>query len=125
MHKSKISFRQYNQLGNYIMGLDQYAYAVSSTGERSQLQEWRKHPNLQGFMEQKWEDKGRLCFKYKDGEPKEVAFNPDVQGGSLGDFNCVPILLYPEDIDDLEEVVNNDKLPDTAGFFFGQSRADD
>ena len=57
------------------------------------LCDWRKHPNLQGFMESKW------C-----GE---------------GDFNCADLELDLEDIDELEETVKNASLPDTDGFFFG------
>jgi hypothetical protein len=104
-----------------IMGLDQYACAITKDGDVEKLQQWRKHSNLQGFMEQLWEDKGRLCFK--DGD--EVPFNPDEDGGSFGDFNCVGVKLLPVDIDALEDAVNRGTLPYTAGFFFGESRPDD
>jgi len=57
------------------------------------LSDWRKHPNLQGFMENKW------C-----GE---------------GEFNCQELELTLEDINELEEAVNSADLPDTGGFFFG------
>jgi|TARA_R110000744_G_scaffold290591_1_gene401337 hypothetical protein len=57
------------------------------------LADWRKHPNLQGFMEDKW------C-----GE---------------GEFNCVDLELTLEDIDELEETINGAELPETGGFFFG------
>jgi len=86
------------------MGLDQYASArkgeptIDEEGDKDwsdsyDLGEWRKHPNLQGFMESKW------C-----GE---------------GEFNCVDVELDLEDIDELEEAVNSADLPDTGGFFFG------
>ena len=100
------------------MGLDQYANAhkgegkfatttwkLADGGERvethadmewedsMELAYWRKHPNLQGFMEEKW------C-----GE---------------GEFNCVDIELDLKDIDELEEAVKGSDLPDTGGFFFG------
>ena len=57
------------------------------------LSDWRKHPNLQGFMEARW------CGD--------------------GDFNCQELILTLEDIDELEEAVNSADLPDTGGFFFG------
>ena len=86
------------------MGLDQYASArkgeptIDEDGDKSwkdsyDLSDWRKHPNLQGFMESKW------C-----GE---------------GEFNCVDLELTLEDIDELEETVKNASLPETGGFFFG------
>ena len=58
-----------------------------------ELAEWRKHPNLQGFMQDRW------CGD--------------------GDFNCADLELTLEDIDELEESVNGAELPDTDGFFFG------
>ena len=57
------------------------------------LSDWRKHPNLQGFMEARW------C------------------GDS--DFNCAELILTLEDIDELEEAVTGGDLPETGGFFFG------
>ena len=71
------------------MGLDQYAEArkgeptINEDGDKEwadyyELAYWRKHPNLQGFMEEKW------C-----GE---------------GEFNCADLELTLEDIDELEEI---------------------
>ena len=62
------------------------------------LCDWRKHPNLQGFMESKW------C------------------GG--GEFNCEDLELTLEDIDELEEAVNSADLPETGGFFFGSDSSE-
>jgi hypothetical protein len=107
------------------MGLDQYASARK--GEPTKLEEpytvtlddgtteehveysnewadsydlcdWRKHPNLQGFMEERW-----------DGE---------------GEFNCVELELTLEDIDELEEAINSAGLPETGGFFFGDDSSE-
>lgn len=86
------------------MGLDQYAFATRDGVER-ELAYWRKHPNLQGWMEQLWEEKGRPNW---DGES-----NP------MGDFNCVRLPLTAEDIDALESAITEGTLPETAGFFFG------
>lgn len=107
------------------MGLDQYATAYSQDGGRTELMYWRKHPNLQGYMEQLWEDKGRLCFThFIKGELKEDVYSDDSNEG-WGHFNCIPLVLNPDDINDLEECVLNSKLPHTTGFFFGESRDED
>jgi len=66
-----------------------------------ELASWRKHPNLQGWMEELWYEKG--------GE---------------GEFNCVELELTLEDLDALESTLDEEALPETAGFFFG-GNADD
>ena len=66
-----------------------------------ELASWRKHPNLQGWMQELYYEKG--------GE---------------GDFNCVDVELTFEDLDALEATLDEDELPETVGFFFG-SNADD
>ena len=106
------------------MGLDQYARARKGepkvvkeeyqykpldsdewkTGHEERLEwedsfdlaDWRKHPNLQGWMEQLWLEKG--------GE---------------GEFNCVELELTLEDLARLEAAVDGKDLPTTSGFFFG------
>jgi hypothetical protein len=110
------------------MGLDQYATArkgeprkVSQTwtttdadgneeevveyynewDDTIELATWRKHPNLQGWMEELWYEKG--------GE---------------GEFNCVELELTLENLDALEATLDEEALPETAGFFFG-GNADD
>ena len=86
------------------MGLDQYAAAHRGKGFTNEfdeteypdelyLVEWRKHPNLQGFMQ-------NLC------------------GGR--DINGVDVKLTLEDIDALEEAIDESELPETQGFFFGE-----
>jgi hypothetical protein len=89
------------------MGLDQYANAIDNNGEMEELAYWRKHPNLQGFMEDLWNKKG--C----PGKPED----PNSLG--MSDFNCVPVELEYEDLDSLEEAINSKNLPETTGFFFG------
>jgi hypothetical protein len=64
------------------------------------LCDWRKHPNLQGFMEDLWDGKG---------SPGE-----DGEG-----FNCVDLELTLEDIDELEIAIKGADLPETGGFIFG------
>ena len=94
------------------MGLDQYAYAVDNNGEKSELTYWRKHPNLQGWMESLWESKGRPGRR--DDEDSNV----------MSEFNCVPLELNRDDLDDLEDAVVGSGLPETCGFFFGSDSDD-
>ena len=98
------------------MGLDMYAYKtkfkpskeVDFQDELEQaevkledLHYWRKHPNLHGWMEDLYYEKG----------------------GEAESFNCCPVQLTLEDLQRLAaallEVVP--ALPETDGFFFGQS----
>lgn len=90
------------------MGLDQYAFSASSEeeltkedGDRTEIAYWRKHPNLHGWMEQLYREKG----------------------GTEESFNCVPVELTEEDLDRLENAINGegDELPETSGFFFGSN----
>lgn len=110
------------------MGLDQYAYArkgepkletqtytcedlEGNEFERTETQEiwedqmelayWRKHPNLQGWMEQLWREKG--------GE---------------GEFNCVDVELDAADLEKLKHAIASGDLPETEGFFFGNPSDD-
>ena len=94
------------------MGLDQYAYSVNSNGEREDLAYWRKHPNLQGWMQDLWEEKGR------------PGLTEENSGNIMGDFNCIPLELTREDINDLEDAILNNILPKTTGFFFGEDKDD-
>lgn len=88
------------------MGLDQFAYAQKDNEEEQRdICSWRKHNRLQGWMEQLWIDKGSPGNHTQD--------NP------LGDFNCVPLELSLEDIQNLEDAIYSFELPETAGFFFG------
>ena len=66
-----------------------------------ELATWRKHPNLQGWMQNLYYEKG---------------------GGE--EFNCVDLELTLNDLDALEATLDEEELPETVGFFFG-SNADD
>ena len=92
------------------MGLDQYAYAYKGEPskdadgctiypEKKELAYWRKHPNLHGWMAERW-----------------IAANP---GMTPDDFNCVAFELNEELLDELQAAVASRSLPATAGFFFG------
>lgn len=73
--------------------------------EPRELAYWRKHPNLHGWMERLWEEKG--C-------PGD---NPENM------FNGVELELTREDIDRLEEDILSGRVSNlrTVGFFFGDA----
>jgi hypothetical protein len=90
------------------MGLDMFAMTTNLVPESpvdfkaenaTDLHYWRKHPNLHGWMEELYYAKG----------------------GSAESFNCVTLQLTLEDLDKLEANIQAKKLPDTEGFFFGES----
>lgn len=110
------------------MGLDQYAYAAANAGDAAawadheygvaprpsnvkprELAYWRKHPNLEEFMTQLWESKGKPCVDAR-------------RWGS--EFNGIELELTWKDLDDLQRAVTEGALPATRGFFFGNN-ADD
>jgi len=101
------------------VGLDQYAYAAAkanmdwNNNNQRELAYWRKHPNLQGWMEQLWRAKG--C--------PGVSNNLDIDNNDVI-FNGVEVELSWEDLDALEEDVRNSRLPSTSGFFFGNPSDD-
>ena len=88
------------------MGLDQFAYKTKVKpskpvdfqeevyGEdvkREEIHYWRKHPNVHGFMEEIYREKG--------GEHS---------------FNCRPVELTQEDIDLLAQSILDGELPETS-----------
>jgi hypothetical protein len=87
------------------VGLDQYAYIASKANtewdddSRQDVAYWRKHPNLQGWMEQLAQEKG-------------VQYDT---------FNGVELELTWEDIDRLEKDIKSGQVSElgTTGFFFG------
>jgi hypothetical protein len=98
------------------MGLDMYAYTAPSDliGASTdidlevlrgveRLHYWRKHPNLHGWMEALYR----------------------IKGGQAEVFNCVSVRLTTEDLDALEQAVQQDRLPETTGFFFGVTRPEE
>lgn len=91
------------------MGLDQYLTAKTyiwsedratdiKTGLKIKglildVHYWRKHPNLHGYIVQTFADKD----------------------------DCQPIHLTEKNIDQIIDAIENDRLPETTGFFFGES----
>jgi len=114
------------------VGLDQYAYVAARAGQREEwwdgaeldpitrdyanpkvtkpreLAYWRKHPNLQGWMESRW--------KQKMHEANQEL--PESQWDSS--FNGIELELTAADLDALEQAVKKRRLPKTVGFFFGE-----
>lgn len=115
------------------MGLDQYAYVaskakareeyfdnghwdkksnkfVSTSPEPRELAYWRKHPNLQGWMDKLWQSKGSPGLEETDN---------DGRWGSV--FNGIELELTWEDIEQLESDIKKGEMAklDTTGFFFG------
>jgi hypothetical protein len=115
------------------VGLDQYAYVAARAGQREEywdgaeldqfgksvntkvsepreLAYWRKHPNLQGWMESLWKHKMHQA-------------NRDIEESEWGSsFNGVELELDAADIDALERAVKKRQLPKTSGFFFGDEK---
>jgi hypothetical protein len=113
------------------VGLDQYAYVAARAGQREEwwdgaeldpatkdyvnnkvtqpreLAYWRKHPNLQGWMESLWKEK----MNEANQELPESEWDSS--------FNGIELELTAEDLDALERAVKKRQLPKTSGFFFG------
>ena len=119
------------------MGLDQYAFSTSkqlkvthdgyyNIAHVENQYQWRKHSKLQTFMEGVFGERGGLLneqdhAKYADNEQTD-----QLVPGSCAGFNCNPILLEPEDIDNLEACLTNGGLPESeGGFFFGHQFQDE
>lgn len=116
------------------MGLDQYAYVAGRKGQRSDyysaryhdkdvrvhisppqdLAYWRKHPNLQGWMERLWTSKGQ----------PDMPVDYDPSWGSP--FNGVELELTWDDVDQLEKDIKSGGMAKlgTSGFFFGNASDD-
>ena len=130
------------------MGLDQYAYAVRPHRDNTdtsfvwrwagkedevsdtclyeadydahvhKIAQWRKHSDLQGWMERLWIEKMTAA-----GTPPQ----PEEDGWFAGQvvFNCQPVRLTLADLKRLGDDTAGDSLPHTEGFFFGQSTYED
>lgn len=97
------------------MGLDMYAVSIAKDDNRpatdfkldedkyNDLHYWRKHPNLHGWMQD-------LYFQ---------------KGGENEEFNVASVLLTEADINRLEDDINAKELPETSGFFFGETTGEE
>jgi len=106
------------------MGLDQYAYVAGKAdtswddSSRQELAYWRKHPNLQGWMEKLWLKKLDVPSIGTD-QFLENRYPPH-------DFNGVELELTWEDVDQLEKDIRSGRMAslNTTGFFFGRASDD-
>lgn len=78
------------------MGLDQYAFVEKKCGKEVEIQYWRKHANLEGYMSRLWESRG-----------------------NSGTFNCEKLYLSSSDLETLRDI--HADLEETSGFFWGQT----
>ena len=96
------------------MGLDMYAFSTKAKPKTEVdfetknfkpegIHYWRKHPNLHGWMQNLYDSKG----------------------GKSDSFNGDCVVLDMEDLDNLEQDIKDGNLPDTQGFFFGNSMGDE
>jgi hypothetical protein len=96
------------------MGLDMYAFATKAKLKNEvdftetnlkpeEVHYWRKHPNLHGWMQELYESKG----------------------GKSDSFNGDCVVLTEKDLNELESDIKGGRLPDTSGFFFGQTDGDE
>lgn len=90
------------------MGLDMYAFAVhpnnakgdfeiSDEAPKEEFQYWRKHNALYSWMENLYRAKG----------------------GTAEDFNCIPLRLTVDDLQNLIEDAKVHNLQSASGFFWG------
>ncbi len=103
MHVYRMKFTPTKEVdfNDEIYGKDQdgeidYGNSIVKTEE---VAYWRKHPDLHGWMQELYEEKG--------GEDKS--------------FNGDPVVLTLADLDRLEDDILGGNLPKTTGFFFGES----
>ncbi len=96
------------------MGLDMFAFSTKAKPKTEvdfetknfqpqEIHYWRKHPNLHGWMQNLY----------------------DMKGGKSSDFNGDCVALDMEDLDNLEHDLKQWDLPETKGFFFGNSENSD
>ena len=120
LHYTKTKTRYFNNIWEVSLGLDMSVYAVSANIVREEDKDkevdfapyyeeghteiwyWRKHPNLHGWMENMYQRKG-----------------------GTEEFNGVPVKLTECDLMRLEKEIKERTLPNTSGFFFGESSDDD
>ena len=103
MHAYRMKFTPTKEVdfNDEIYGKDQdgeidYENQIVKTEE---VAYWRKHPDLHGWMEKLYREKGG----------REKSFNGD------------PVMLTLADLDRLEDDILGVNLPKTSGFFFGES----
>ena len=85
---------KYNKDGKNIGRKREKVDGYQKTATEIELAYWRKHPNLHGYIVK--------------------TFNNGVD-------DCSPIDLSPDNLDQIAEAIEKNNLPETTGFFFGES----
>jgi len=85
-----------------LIGTQQVDLQIPENALTNELQYWRKHHDMHGWMEQLYRKKG----------------------GKSEQFNCDTVRLEAEDLDKLERDIKKKDLPATQGFFFGNNPPD-
>lgn len=75
---------------------------LDKDGETTEIHYWRKHHDLHGWMHRLYLAKG-----------------------GQEEFNCVPVELTEEDLNNLATALEAGHLPKTTGFFFGNNPPDE
>ena len=75
------------------------------------LAEWRKHPSLQGWMRDKWNEQGQPVLEHDKDSYEEGVF-------------CIDLEVTEEDLLELREAVTGGDLPETSGFLFGDDSSE-
>ena len=114
------------------MGLDQLAYSRPATATNDETDEclvqWRKHPNLQGWMERLWRkqkygDAAIPGVNSRAATADSLVYSKDTYMDNP--FNQEEVELTLDDIKRLRLDIRNKTLNggygDTTGFFFGDS----
>jgi hypothetical protein len=96
---------QYDEFNKAQYGID--TSTRNSVTAPREIARWRKHPNLQGWMEQLWYRKGAHLR------------NEEYEKLYKSSFNGVELELSWDDLDEFEQAIKDKKLPPTQGFFFG------
>ena len=112
MKKIPYLYNNYSPLKQITMGLDMYAYRTKETPaeevdfnvkNEEPIHQWRKHPNLHGWMEELYYQKG----------------------GAEDSFNCVNVQLTKDDLLKLRSDIEDNLLPYTEGSFFGMTTGEE
>ena len=85
---------QHDEKGKYTGRKREKVDGYEKTTTEIELAYWRKHPNLHGYI---------------------------VKTFNNGEDDCTPIDLSPDNLDQIANAIEKNELPETTGFFFGES----
>jgi|TARA_R100000081_G_C4710983_1_gene112833 hypothetical protein len=85
---------KYDKNGKYTERKREKVDGYEKTTTEIEIAYWRKHPNLHGYI---------------------------VKTFNNGEDDCTPIDLSPDNLDQIANAIEKNELPETTGFFFGES----